>query len=91
MHALQPVGIRNIVHEEIPDITIFPNPGNSIFTLQGDDVLEVMVNSYSGTLMKAENSGMPVKTVDLGGYSPGIYVLHLRTAKGVVNQSVIVR
>ncbi|MEI7661100.1 MAG: T9SS type A sorting domain-containing protein [Bacteroidota bacterium] len=82
LRTLKPAGIENIVHEKIPEITIFPNPGNSIFRFTGNRVVEVVVYDLQGKQLFSVESEDSVDHVDLSAMPPGIYVLSLKTPYG---------
>ena len=64
---------------------IYPNPTDGIFTIAGDNILEITVNNasgrpiYSGTLTE----------VDISDQADGIYLVKIYTSKGVISKKIV--
>lgn len=82
LHNLYTTGIRNIVHDRVPEVTVFPNPGNGVFHLGGNRIFEVVVYDSNGKRVMAKKSSTSVRQIDLSGQEPGMYLLFLKTDSG---------
>ena len=79
-------------------LTIFPNPNSGVFdiNLNVSDVSDFKLTIYDaiGKLILTENinnfSGNYHKTIDLGGYGSGIYLLSLSNQSQVVVRKIVV-
>jgi len=89
LHNLYSSGIRNIAHEKIPEISIFPNPGGAVFYFRGTRVYEVTVYDDHGKLLWERKSATAINQADLSGQAPGTYLLYLKTEDGNVTEKVI--
>lgn len=64
---------------------IYPNPTDGIFTIAGDNILEITINNasgrriYSGTLTE----------VDISNQADGIYLVKINTSKGVISKKIV--
>lgn len=58
-------------------ITIFPNPGQGIFTLQGGADCQMEVSDISGKMIFSEQVFKDQHTMDLSGFEPGVYFVKI--------------
>jgi hypothetical protein len=80
-------------------LEIFPNPASELllvnYTNSTNFVSSIVLSNMEGQVLiksqQEKNSGHFQQKVDISGLSNGIYILHLITDKGNVNQKVIVR
>lgn len=71
-------------------LRIYPNPTSGIFNVevQPNTVLEkILVYSLIGTELK--NIGHPLQTVDLSDLGMGVYIVYLKTNKGIVQHKMV--
>ncbi len=76
-------------HSESVGITIFPNPGNGIFTLNtrlSAGILNVEIFNSVGVLVQTENVELNTGKIDLSNYPDGLYYVIIRSGQ---DQSVI--
>lgn len=72
-------GINNITTSN-NNMTIFPNPSSSNVTIQTiDDIKEVFIFNILGDLVRTEKT----KTFSVEQLSSGIYIIHVKTEKGM--------
>jgi hypothetical protein len=74
------------------EITIYPNPTSSIFTITSSDkIKEVRVYDILGNLIRNYESGIRNKeaTIDISSYANGMYFVEIKTEKGVVRKKVV--
>ena len=89
LRSLHSTGVSEIVKEPVPLISIFPNPGGSLFYLDGETVSKVEVFDNAGRSVSVPGNSEPVRSVDLSGFPAGQYLLILTTRKGIVHRTVI--
>ncbi len=84
------VGISNLKPNSI--FKIYPNPTNTTFTVQAKDLAQlksIQVYNALGKLVltqKAEIENM----IDVSGFSKGLYIVEVRTDKGVASEKLMV-
>jgi len=89
LHDLNTNGIRNIVHELLPAVEVFPNPGGSRFRLKGSRVMAVEVYDLRGNLIMEKNSAGIITEIDLSASPPGVYIAVLRTIFGELQTRLV--
>jgi len=76
------MGMQLINSEPVPQVTLFPNPAYDELRIEGDRVTSVRVFDEDGQLLLTEiprNGSIP-----LNGIGPGVLMIELDTAHGVV-------
>ena len=76
----------------VAEMSIYPNPSNGQFTVEmsaGDAELyeTAEVINALGEVVLTFNVNKTIKRLDLSGQAPGIYLLQLRAADGIVSNS----
>lgn len=70
------------------ELGLFPNPVNTQFTIQSEDIIEsLIIFNVNGEMV--ESMVNPNKTIDVSHLSEGVYFLQIQTAKGVVNKKFV--
>lgn len=64
---------------------VYPNPSSGIFNINGDGILEMEVRNIVGGLI-IQNG---LNSVDLSKYPNGIYLVKLKTEKGIVSKKIV--
>jgi hypothetical protein len=80
-------------------LMVYPNPAENLlnisFLVEENQSLEVRLISATGKVIYSENakdfSGYYVNTIDLSGFSKGVYFLSLTNDNGTVNKKVVVK
>ena len=67
------------------EISVFPNPGNGIFTIHCEEDVEIEVLTSSGKLVEKSNS----KIIDISSHPKGVYFIMVKTQKGIVTNKVL--
>ena len=67
-------------------ISIYPNPSNGVYLINGEEILELSVYNNSGTLILTQKS---TNKLDLTNYSSGLYILKVKTSNGVISKKLI--
>jgi hypothetical protein len=67
------------------EVSIYPNPGNGIYTIDADESVEIEVLNSSGKLVQKTNA----KTIDIGNQPSGVYFIVIKTSSGIVRNKVI--
>lgn len=66
-------------------ISIFPNPGNGLFTIQGVHHSRIEVCDISGKQILKRSGFEDIRTLDLSEFEKGIYFLKIINEKGEIN------
>jgi hypothetical protein len=70
------------------EISIFPNPVISQFTIDFEDLIEnVLIINSTGAIM--ETIANPAKTIDVSHLTQGVYFLQIQTDKGLVSKKFV--
>jgi hypothetical protein len=80
------------------NLSIFPNPGNGVFHISldqtGSDNIDVKVYDLSGKLLYInEFANIPSRfegTIDLTGFAPGVYQIHMKTNNALYHRVLII-
>lgn len=67
-------------------ISIYPNPSNGIYLIEGEEIQELSVYNNSGILILTQKS---TNQLDLTNYSSGLYILKVRTSNRVISRKLI--
>jgi len=91
---LNTTGSTSLGEPAAPEFMLYPNPFDGLVSIRGDlegrvdlRVLDAAGRAVYGTRLQA-NGTDPI-TVDLGGLVPGVYLMELRTKKGVATRVVV--
>ena len=70
------------------DISIYPNPGNGLFTIEGisDNYRTAEIYNALGKVVMTFNVNNTTERIDLSGYAPGIYLLRMKGNDGMVSE-----
>jgi hypothetical protein len=86
-----PTGMRENVSASIP-VNIYPNPCKDVLTITLDQPASIqnvmLYNANSKCVYSSEKGDL---SIDLTGYTDGIYFLHVVTEQGIANQRVLVQ
>ena len=75
----------------VADIQVFPNPVNSVLTIEGKEMSHISVYTVMGVkLMERETSNGMVQ-VDLSDYPGGLYLVHILSEEGISTAKVMKR
>jgi hypothetical protein len=68
-----------VTENELNLLSIYPNPGNGKLTIENssNQVCQLVVRNALGVLLHQEELDTPNKSVDLGGFASGYYVIEL--------------
>ncbi|MDQ3047383.1 MAG: T9SS type A sorting domain-containing protein [Bacteroidota bacterium] len=76
------------------DIALYPNPttGRFYFTISQKQKVKITVNSSGGELLyQFEGFPEPNQSMDLSGFSSGVYFLHLHSETGSIQKKIILQ
>jgi hypothetical protein len=77
---------------ENPQITIYPNPSNGIISIDFNNTSSIKVVNMLGVVVyeeKVELAEEGTKTIDMSGFSGGIYFINVSNPKGSANHKLI--
>lgn len=79
------------IHRRANEINVYPNPSTGIFYFdtQQHDVSRWTLSDLSGKKLMTKNQTKRSGVIDLGDYTPGIYILQVVTPEGVQVQKLI--
>ena len=72
----------------INTFTIFPNPTNSLLTLQTDEEI-TSITIYNTIGETCSFKPLSAKSIDISGLSSGVYYLEVKTAKGLAHKKFV--
>ena len=67
------------------DITIFPNPNNGIFVVQGAQDTRIEVSDISGKILLKESVIENTRTIDMSDFETGIYIVKIISGETVLS------
>lgn len=82
-------GVESISNES--KLSVFPNPTNSLITLNGAENGQITIFNSLGTAVKTLVYNGGQTTIDLLNLSKGVYFVQLVNAQGVVTESVVLQ
>jgi N-acetylneuraminic acid mutarotase len=81
-------GVASLTKEG--SISVYPNPFNALFTISGIELnTNISIYNTIGELVKTVQSVNTNASIDLSGYSNGIYFIKIQNDKGEVIQKLI--
>jgi uncharacterized repeat protein (TIGR03803 family) len=64
------------------NINLYPNPANNYITITGlSDINSIEIYNSKGQIMKSESH--KTNQIDVSGFNPGIYIIRVKTEKGI--------
>ena len=70
-------------------VSVFPNPSNDIFNVEGNGIRKVeVINAYGQILFSKEKSGSRMQ-INLDGEANGIYMLRVTINQGIITNQII--
>lgn len=86
-----PVSVKQISKEDLPPVTLYPNPSSSTITIKGQNLLKVeIINQKGQVISKQENTSLRNELfIDLSQLPDGIYFLRISSTEGTVTKKVI--
>ena len=80
---------KNDVEENIAEVRIVPNPTKDVVNIESStDIQSVQLWSVNGMMLAERKPNSQKDTVDLTGYSQGVYVVRIVTAEGIVMRKI---
>lgn len=81
------------VISEKDNVSVYPNPGSGVFTIfkESSAISEIRVFDVQGKLVVHENSSENKTSIDLTGFSNGIYIFVIKDAGGHVKALKIMK
>ena len=80
-------GVEELGAEQV---SVYPNPNNGSFTVEGEALQQVMVFNTLGQLMLSSSCEGNSAVINLNGVEPGFYMVKVITANGESIQKVSV-
>ena len=85
--------VNNLSSESLPLVNVYPNPGSSLFTIEGSEIDQVEVLDLEGKLVLFQKYGLKneIKHINLEQFPKGVYIFLIRTKHNVLTKKVIKR
>ncbi|MBE0638418.1 MAG: T9SS type A sorting domain-containing protein [Bacteroidales bacterium] len=81
----------SVVNMLYKSLKVYPNPGNGLFTLEGDEeVVNIMVLNVYGEAIMTRQLNVP-GNLDLSSHPSGVYLLKVFTSGGFFFEKLIIR
>lgn len=86
-------GVNEPALDKTIEAYIYPNPANGMFTIAGRDVQHASIELYdiAGKLLATKHAESALETMDIGGYTGGIYFVRIKTDKGEHIQKLFIQ
>ena len=83
--------IQLISSEDLPIISVFPNPVKTELTIEGIHIKQVIINDQNGSMISIYRNinGSENWKIDLSFLPKGIYFLQISTSEGMVTKKII--
>jgi hypothetical protein len=79
-------GIKSLVRETA-DISIYPNPTNSTFTINAENITSIIIFDLLGNKILETKSSQ--NSIDVSNLASGQYLVRIQTSNGVMNKKII--
>ncbi|NOX45771.1 MAG: T9SS type A sorting domain-containing protein [Chlorobi bacterium] len=85
-----PLSVKQIAHDK-QDILVYPNPANTEICIQLKSAIdEIQIRSVSGGIIYSQNGLKQKKAVvNVSGFPPGIYFVHVYSLSGEIVRRVV--
>lgn len=77
-------GVNEMVSND--NVQIFPNPTKNIFHIKGDNISEIEILNFAGSLIFKNNS---TTRIDMSNLKNGIYLVRIKTNSGIVVKKLV--
>ena len=78
------------IEENNSVISIYPNPTKGILTVEAEGIEGIRLIDMVGQVLETHECGsLDAVTLNLKGYKPSVYLLEVKTVKGVIKQRVV--
>jgi hypothetical protein len=85
-------GDMNDAVNEVAAFTVYPNPANTMVTIEGAEAgFDYVLSNSFGQVIQTGNTKSNVKELDVSNLSAGIYMLNVQGSKNETNRLVITR
>jgi hypothetical protein len=71
------------------EIKLFPNPTNAFLKIDIAEKADVFIYNREGTLMRQESFGAGVSSINLNGFTSGMYVVTIISNNRMVTKTII--
>jgi hypothetical protein len=88
-----PAGVTSVSSQvkSAQEVSIFPNPNNGTFSVQGENIQQITVFDVTGKEVFAEKiNNQVLSTIQLSNVSKGVYLVRILTTDGVTTKKVVV-
>lgn len=93
-HYCGPVTVTTLstASAEAEQIKVFPNPATTRFRIESPtEIHTVIMHDMTGREVYRSSSAVRNRDISVGGFAPGLYLLHMETAAGTRVQKIKVR
>ncbi len=85
------MAIHQISSENVPEVNVYPNPGTSEMTVEGEAIQEIVVYDQNGKIVSIHRNTEERMVIDVENLSSGTYQVVVRTVLGSVSEKFIRR
>ncbi|HFS67893.1 MAG TPA: T9SS type A sorting domain-containing protein [Flavobacteriia bacterium] len=84
------LNVQQLSSENLPDLLIYPNPTESIFTIEVENIKQVKVYNINGKriISKQNTIGLNKMTIDLENHPSGTYLIEIITAEQKITRKI---
>ncbi len=87
------LNVQQLSSENLPELLIYPNPTESMFTVDIENLKQVTVYDIRGRkiITKYNNTGLEIMTLNLENQPHGTYLIEITTDEGKITQKVLLQ
>ena len=72
------------------EVTVYPNPTRNTVTIEAEGIERLRLTNMMGQVLEMREYGRQDSVVlNLGGYTPSVYLLEIKTINGVAKKRLI--
>ena len=85
------ISVQQLSSENVPDVSLFPNPSANIIQLHGHQILKAEIYSQEGKKVMSTINNQASNTIemDIRSLANGLYVIQISTKDGMVSKKLI--
>ena len=88
---LQKSDVSSVIEVVNNQFSVFPNPANSEVTISSNEKIETLtIRDISGKVMSTRQNLSLTETINIAGFTPGMYLLESRTGNQISIEKLIV-
>ena len=91
MHTGATTIVKSIASEQMPVVSVYPNPARQEITIEGTGMTGIKLNDLTGKVLIQKNIDAQRFSLDVSGIATGVYIATISTMTGIISQKVEIR